>query len=217
MQVVFAGKIISCGASCPVFDKNAEVMRQLQPDLIKMSRGEPNSSFLNDLDLKTSFVSDPTSSNPFLMVNFVASVKVEGVLIHTDEALMKFGSFIVEVLSDTGVYQSCPMGGVGVGAIGGVFNCGLEGIKFKLTCTGCQIAIKMLYIWQMRSLGHEGDIKLGNRNVFSTTYPGNTDLNKLIGLGSYSCIDRYTEVNISKGTGSVAGYTLDLKHNAWID
>jgi hypothetical protein len=53
------------------------------------------------------------------------------VLIHTDETVMNGGTFTIDV-DVGGKPQRCPnMNGVGaIQAIGGVFNCGLEGTHF---------------------------------------------------------------------------------------
>ncbi len=69
--------------------------------------------------------------NPYLRIDFNGVVKVEAVLIHTDETVMNGGTFTIDV-DVGGKPQRCPnMNGVGaIQAIGGVFNCGLEGTHF---------------------------------------------------------------------------------------
>ena len=56
---------------------------------------------------------------------------VRGVMFHTYEAEMTSGT--IEFFVDG---EPCPdTGGVGVNAIGGVFNCGLYGRHFEVRCT----------------------------------------------------------------------------------
>ena len=56
---------------------------------------------------------------------------VGGILFHTNEMLMTSGTITFSVDG-----KLCPdTGGVGVNAIGGVFNCGLRGQTFRVECT----------------------------------------------------------------------------------
>ena len=56
---------------------------------------------------------------------------VNGVWLFTDENLMKKGT--IKFYVDD---EECPdTNGVGVDAIGGVFNCGLSGKMFSVVCT----------------------------------------------------------------------------------
>ena len=60
------------------------------------------------------------------------------------------------ILDSSGVYTKCSdTGGVGVDAVGGVFNCGLAGIGFKAECTttcSSNVAIIELFLWKHQVL-----------------------------------------------------------------
>ena len=80
----------------------------------------------------------------------------------------------------------CPdTSGVGVNAVGGVFNCGLTGKKFKVVCTDVCIpnfAIRELKIWKAKVLN-----VYANDNFYNL--PGNTAnpaLPKIFLTGSFS-------------------------------
>lgn len=81
--------------------------------------------------------------------------KVRGVLIQTDDEYMTSGTIKFYV---DGV--ECPStGGVGVNAVGGVFNCNLSGVEFKLICTAkCSpnLAITEIKLLRSQALSAEG-------------------------------------------------------------
>ena len=60
------------------------------------------------------------------------------------------------ILDSSGAYTQCPdASGVGVGAVGGVFNCGLAGVGFKAECTttcSSNVAIIELFLWKHQVL-----------------------------------------------------------------
>ena len=70
--------------------------------------------------------------------------------------------------------QLCPdASGVGVNAIGGVFNCGLKGTKFKAICeTQCdRLAVRELRLYKGKILN-----VLGSSNIYAL--PGNDLITK---------------------------------------
>ena len=60
------------------------------------------------------------------------------------------------ILDSSGAYTQCPdTSGVGVDAVGGVFNCGLAGVGFKAECTttcSSNVAIIELFLWKHQVL-----------------------------------------------------------------
>lgn len=76
---------------------------------------------------------------------------LNGVWLYTDETLMTSGT--IKFYAD-GVL--CPdTAGVGVNAVGGVFNCGLVGKKFEVICTGVcspNFAVRELKVWKAKVL-----------------------------------------------------------------
>lgn len=99
--------------------------------------------------------------------------------------------------------------GVGVNAVGGVFNCGLKGTRFKAICdTICwpKLAVRELKLWK----GHVLNVVASN-NIY--TLPGNDlitkveplsslDINKVLLTGSFSKTDFLEAFIMNKGTGA---------------
>jgi len=95
-----------------------------------MNGNEPNSANLWDKMLTTSFESADTNLNPYITIDFMASVSVEAVYIHTNESIsVEYSGEFIVLVGDYTQYNNmelaCPnMSGVGINTFGGVFNCG---------------------------------------------------------------------------------------------
>ena len=110
----------------------------------------------------------------------------------------------------------CPdTSGVGVNAVGGLFNCGLTGFRFKAICTTTctpNFAIRELKLWQAKVM-----------NVYANNdfyvLPGNTgsyNLSKLFLTGTYSTNDISTAFVLSAGTISKTGVCMGLPKKAHV-
>ena len=111
----------------------------------------------------------------------------------------------------------CPdTSGVGVNAIGGVFNCGLTGLEFKVRCTDTcmpSFSVRELKIWKAKVL-----------NVFAEnnfyTLPGNdanAELPKVFLTGTYSTNDFMTAFSLNKGTAIRPGVCMGLPKQAHVN
>ena len=112
--------------------------------------------------------------------------------------------------------QECPdTSGVGVNALGGVFNCNIWGNNFEARCTEtCKPSLSVIEIklWQFTAL----TVLEGSPYIF----PGNSvsneknTLEKVFGVGSYVDLAEDYEVDmnayrIDKGSARVAGVVYD--------
>ena len=135
-------------------------------------------------------------------------------MFHTREDLMTSGTikFYVDDVE-------CPdTSGVGVNAIGGVFNCGLTGTSFKVKCTtACDpnFAVQEIKLWNDKAVSLKGTPYRFEGNVDS---PYENVMDKVFETGSY--VSTASEDNIeaayatSKGTESMAVLGLTLAEKA---
>ena len=108
-------------------------------------------------------------------------VTINAVLVETNEDRMLDGEikFFVDGIQ-------CPdTNGVGVGAIGGLFNCGLRGSTFELRCTSTctpRLSVVELYLYEARALSLQGiPYRVGGSTACGDE-PSDTDY--LFGKGS---------------------------------
>ena len=141
---------------------------------------------------------------------------MKGVLFHTNENEMTSGTvkFYVDGVE-------CPdTGGVGVNAIGGVFNCNLEGNLFKAICTDVcspNMAVQEVKLWLLTALTVADDGTAytfeGNTEVIGKPY----DLEKVFGVGSYLELGDDDMLGVGKGSTRVAGVSYDWKKPAKVE
>ena len=138
---------------------------------------------------------------------------VRGVLFHTNEEEMNEGT-VKFYVND----QECPdTSGVGVNALGGVFNCNIWGNNFEARCTEtCKPALSVIEIklWRFTAL----TVLEGSSYIFpgnSESYEENT-LEKVFGVGSYlDLLEDYDATaymnayRIDRGSARVAGVVYD--------
>ena len=115
---------------------------------------------------------------------------VNAILIETDETQMTSGEIKLYI---DGV--ECPdTNGVGIGAVGGVFNCGLIGSTFEAICTTTcspSMSIVEIFLWKEAAMTLYGTPYYiadshgctADYNGGSGAYP--TDTDKLFNTGSY--------------------------------
>ena len=138
-----------------------------------------------------------------------AASTVKGVLMHTDNYAMVGGTVVFSVDGVT-----CPdTNGVGVNGQGGLFNCGLTGMTFRLECTSActtELAIVELKLWKSQALNLSGSPYILPGNIFSSLTPLATwsepDMERVFGTGSiWSPANRFQELfRMEKGTETVA-------------
>ena len=112
-KFTFKLKIEACGATCKSFSATNEIISQIEPTLMIMNGNEPKSANLWDKILNTSFDSVDTNLNPYITIDFMASVSVEAVYIHTNESIMvptsgKFIVFVGDVAQYNNMALACP-------------------------------------------------------------------------------------------------------------
>lgn len=128
-------------------------------------------------------LSDTAPANQWIEYDWSdqGTIHVQGVLFYTREDLMTSGTikFYVDDVE-------CPdTSGVGVNAIGGVFNCDLEGTIFTAVCEGtCSpyFAVQELQLWRDEIVSHTGTPYRLAGNVDS---PYANDADKVFETGSY--------------------------------
>ena len=172
-------------------------------------RGDGGDARLShDNDLLTGFeMSDSIKANQWLKVTFDApTIWLNGVWLYTDEKAMTSGTIKFYV---DGVL--CPdTAGVGVNAIGGVFNCGLKGREFKVICEDLctpHFAIRELKIWKANVLNVFAD---DNFYLLPGNTIGSSKIAKLFLNGSYSTNDFRDTFNSARGTGYAPGVCMGL-------
>ena len=95
------------------------------------------------------------------------------------------------ILDNSGAYTQCPdTSGVGVDAVGGVFNCGLAGVGFKAECTtpcSNNVTIIELFLWKHQVLSLPSTYGVGytleKEQMELNEEDGNRE--KLFALGTY--------------------------------
>ena len=133
---------------------------------------------------------------------------VNGVYLATDEARMTSGTIWFENVD----YELCPdTSGVGVDAVGGVFNCGLTTTDFYLYCDpACEPALAVLEvrIWTDFVVSHLGTPYRFEGNQELQGYP--YDMEKVFKTGTYDTTTWNTMYGALKSTDFFAGLCLDF-------
>jgi len=136
-----------------------------------MNGGETSFYYLKDNDNTTFLASNQSNKNPYLVINFMKPVPVNGVWIQTNSAKMNSGAFDVRVANTIDLFSPtvvCPGSvekGIGVNSQGGAFNCGLTGNYFIINCYGgCNMAIHTLQVWPSRIASLDADVTLAAGN-----------------------------------------------------
>ena len=118
----------------------------------------------------------------------------------TDEALMTSGTikFYVDDVE-------CPnTNGVGVNALGGVFNCNLNGLELKIVCTTTcspNFAINELKIWKIDAVSVGGTpYNFGGNVPLYPSTPFRFEIDRLFGLGSYTNSEYQPNYSVASGT-----------------
>jgi len=157
---------------------------------------------INDRLLGTGIVvSDANPEYQSIVANWGGvAYDVGAVWLVTDEALMTSGTvkFYVDEVE-------CPdTNGVGVNALGGVFNCNLKGEELKIVCTSTcspNFAIKELKIWNINAVSVGGTpYNYDGNEPWNPSNPFTFEINRLFGLGSYT--NNAWEQNYSVSPGS---------------
>ena len=107
---------------------------------------------------------------------------IEGVFIHTDESQMNSGTMNFYV----GGQKCTDTSGVGVNAIGGVFNCGLSGRTFEARCDiecSDRMAVVEIKLWKQKIMNVYGTPYIFDGNV--ARVPSFSDIDYVWGVGSY--------------------------------
>ena len=125
---------------------------------------------------------------------------VGAVWLTTDEALMTSGTikFYVDDVE-------CPnTNGVGVNALGGVFNCNLNGLELKIVCTTTcspNFAINELKIWKIDAVSVGGTpYNFGGNVPLYPSTPFRFEIDRLFGLGSYTNSEYQPNYSVAAGT-----------------
>jgi hypothetical protein len=168
-----------------------------------MNGGETSFGNLYDRYVSTYLASNTANKNPYLVINFMKPVPVQGVWIQTNSAVMNSGAFDVRVantidlLSPTVVCPGLAEKGIGVNAQSGAFNCGLTGSYFIINCFGgCKMAIQTLYLWPKQIASVNADVMLPVGNKFRTGFDTYKNLNNLVGVGSVPCMSAATSIAV---------------------
>jgi len=185
-----------------------------------MNGGETSFDHLYDRYVSTFLASNEANKNPYLVINFMKPVPVQGVWIQTNSAVMNSGAFDVRVantidlLSPTVVCPGSAEKGIGVNSQSGAFNCGLTGSYFIINCFGgCKMQIQTLYLWPKQILSLDADVTLAEGNKFRTGYDTYKNLNNLVGVGSVPCTNTATSIAVERGTITRTAVIVDMKYS----
>ena len=112
----------------------------------------------------------------------------------------------------------CPdTSGVGVNAIGGVFNCDLTGVEFKVLCPETcspNLAVTEIKLWKDEIVSHTGTPYRFAGNIDS---PYENDMDKVFKTGSYvgsNSGDWYSAYATERGSETQAALNLKLADKA---
>ena len=82
-------------------------------------------------------------------------------MINTDESIISYGSMSFAVYNEENGFTSCTVSSassIGTNGKGGVFNCGVTGTRFQITCTSCgenYYGLTAVRLWKYKAVSSE--------------------------------------------------------------